>query len=181
MTDNNLTLQQIIVKKTLTNLRITHAGLVELGNLGSALNKQGGYLTCSPQSVSDCFVFCTIIISFSRSNTHVSALTSDGRILTSKSAGSVGFVGKKQKTRRTSVLHKLVLAAQKDLNQIFLESPNLPISLLLKNVSTNKKWVVKLVKKFFVINSVKTFDNRPYNGCRPKKMKRSRRTRLIKR
>ena len=49
-----------------------------------------------------------------------------------------------------------------------------PIILHLKNVTKNYpiKKIVKILKNNFIILSIKSFNSKQHNGCRPKKLKR---------
>lgn len=111
-------------------------------------------------------VFCTISIFFSLSNTWLSVITSSGKVIFSVSAGSLGLKGK-QKSNRHLAIKKIV----KVLNQIYLNFVDFSpiLALHITNSGSYKMFVIKTVKNFFLITSIKTFDLNPYNGCRKKK------------
>lgn len=126
------------------------------------------------------YVRSILLISFSKSNTNVTLLTSSGKILFSQSAGCVGLVGKQKRNRQLAVRQLLRLLKEK-LDILFPNEEFLPISLQLSRVGSSKQALIKLASSFFVISSLKLLNLTPFNGCRKKKLKRKKFTPILKR
>lgn len=113
-------------------------------------------------------VWYIIDISFSRSNTFLHVMNSDGGLEYYSSAGPLKYRGKR-KTSRLNVFKSMyrILIKQRG----FLEKK--PIALHLKNIGgTVKRKIVKKLEKKFFIKTVKMFNLFPFNGCRNKKIRR---------
>ena len=108
-------------------------------------------------------------INFNSTNTRIYISDIKGNIIKSYSAGLVKLTGK-QKTKRYVAIINL-------LRKILVETKTLqktPITLHIKNITKHYplKRIIKLIKNKFLLLSIKSFNNKPYNGCRPKKTKR---------
>jgi len=116
----------------------------------------------------DFLVTYIIDITFSKTNTFIHVMDFSGRLKFFCSAGALKYKGKSKRSRSAVLkdMYKILLTKLK-----FLKDQ--PIALHLKNVGFAKFWVVKLLKKKFFIKVVKSFNSYPYNGCRKKKMKRT--------
>ena len=114
----------------------------------------------------DNLVMYIIDISFSRSNTFLHILDSDGNLKVFRSAGSFNYSGKSKRAR--GIIFKEFYRFLFKLN--FLK--NKPIALHFKNVGSIKFWIIKKLKKILFIKTVSNFTLYPYNGCRKKKMRR---------
>lgn len=117
-----------------------------------------------------------VSVVFSRSNTRLTLSTSSGKLLFSQSAGAVGFKSS-QKKNRIETLKKMLTKLNEEFDNSAYE--RLPACLQLSRVGVSKLPVVRLVKRFFLIASLKSFNSVPYNGCRKKKPRRKKRKSLI--
>lgn len=109
-----------------------------------------------------------IDITFSKSNTFLHVMDHSGRLKFFCSAGSLKFKGKSKRSRFNvfkAIYRILVTKLQ------FLR--NKPIALHLKNVGFNKFFIIKKLKKKFFVKVVKIFNFFPFNGCRKKKVRRT--------
>lgn len=109
-------------------------------------------------------------ISFLKENLIIYVTDIKGNVKYFSSAGSVGILGK-QKRKKSIVLVKLL---QYLVTQIqFIDKTS--VVLYFKNVTDfYVSLVMSTLKKTFTIEVVKIFNNKPFNGCRPKKLKRKR-------
>jgi ribosomal protein S11 len=108
-------------------------------------------------------------INFHSTNTRIYISDIKGNIIKSYSAGLVNLTGKQKTKRYVAVINLL--------RKVLIETKTLqktPITLHIKNVTKNYpiKRIIKLLKNKFLIISIKSFNNKPHNGCRPKKTKR---------
>lgn len=116
------------------------------------------------------------IIGISLTNTNVNIYVTDikGNVKLLASAGNLGLNGK-QKTKKPAVIIKLlrlVLTKMAFLNTGY-------IALHLKNFTEfYVSFIVSLIKKHLNIELLRVFNNKPHNGCRPKKLKRKKRKKL---
>ena len=116
------------------------------------------------------------IVGVSLSNTNSSIYVTDikGKVQFFLSAGSLGLSGK-QKTKKPAVLIKLLRAL---LNKKQFKKKSC-IALHLKNFTKfYTSIVLSLLKKHLKVAFVRVFNNKPHNGCRPKKLKRKKRRRV---
>lgn len=133
------------------------------------LPEKGG-LCKIPNAGSD--VYVVLLLKFSQSNTLFSVLTSSGKTIFSGSSGSLGLRGK-QKTNRQLAVRKIARTL-KEVHPFLIEFG--PLSALhIVNVGPSRSFVIKTMKQFFLLTSIKSFDLVPYNGCRKKKMRRKKR------
>ena len=115
----------------------------------------------------DHLIVYIIDISFSRTNTLLHVMDFSGNLKFFCSAGSLNYKGKRKKVR-VAVFKKFYYVLVTKLK--FLK--NKPIALHLKNVGSNKFYILKKLKKKFFIKVVCSFNVYPYNGCRKKKVRR---------
>jgi ribosomal protein S11 len=108
-----------------------------------------------------------IDITFSRSNTFLHVMDSEGRLKYFASAGHLNHKGKNKKFRSNVLksIYKVLLTKLKYLK-------GKPVGLHLKNVGFNKFGIIKKLKSKFFIKVVKVFNLFPFNGCRNKKVRR---------
>lgn len=125
--------------------------------------------------ISKNFIKHIIGITLSNSNTNVYISDIKGKIKHFSSAGSLGLNGK-QKIKKPLVLIKLlryVLSRAK-----FIKKSS--VALHLRNFTEfHASLVLSLLNKYFLIEVVRIFNNKPHNGCRPKKLKRKKRRKLV--
>jgi ribosomal protein S11 len=115
----------------------------------------------------DYLVVYIIDISFSETNTLLHVTDFAGNLEFFCSAGSLNYKGK-QKKLRFLVFRDLFRILVSKLT--FLKGK--PVALHLKNVGSNKFWIIKKLKTKFFIKVVRNFNLYPFNGCRKKKMRR---------
>lgn len=108
-----------------------------------------------------------IDITFTKSNTFLHVMDFSGKLKFFYSSGSFNYSGKNKKSRYLVFqdLYKILNSKLK-----FLKGK--PIALHLKNVGSNKSWLIKKLKKKFFIKCVRNFNLYPHNGCRKRKMRR---------
>lgn len=110
-------------------------------------------------------------ISLSNTNTNVYVTDVKGKIKYLSSAGFLGLSGN-QKIKKPAVLIKLLQLTIKKTEFM----GNLPIALHLKNFTESYvSLILSIVSKYFNIKHIRVYNNKPYNGCRPKKIKRKKR------
>jgi ribosomal protein S11 len=123
--------------------------------------------TNSQLSKNDYLIMYIINISFSETNTLLHVTDFAGNLEFFCSAGSLSYKGK-QKKSRFLVFRDLFRILVSKLT--FLKGK--PVALHLKNVGSNKFWIIKKLKTKFFIKVIRNFNLYPYNGCRKKKMRR---------
>ena len=117
------------------------------------------------------------IIGVSLSNTNTNFYITDikGNIKYFSSAGFLNLNGN-QKIRKPAVLIKLlrlIISKTKFIG-------NASIALHLKNFTEFYVYLIlTLIKKYFVVKHVRVYNNKPHNGCRPRKLKRKKRRKLF--
>lgn len=131
------------------------------------LNKYSLSALTNDSSVSEQIVMYIIDITFSRSNTFLHVMDSTGQLKFFASAGHFNYKGKNKKFRLNVLksIYKILLTKLKYLK-------GKPIALHLKNVGSNKFWIIKKLKTKFFLKTVKVFNSFPFNGCRNKKIRR---------
>lgn len=117
------------------------------------------------------------IVGVSLSNTNSIIYVTDikGKVKFFLSAGFLGLNGK-QKIKKPAVLIKLLrsLIVKGQLKK------NSYVALHLKNFTKfYTSIVLSLLKKHLKVGFVRVFNNKPHNGCRPKKLKRKKRRRVF--
>jgi ribosomal protein S11 len=115
----------------------------------------------------DFVIVYIITITFLKANTMIHISDTTGNIKWFCSSGLVSITGKRKKKRR-SVLLKLIILLLKKAS--FL-SKN-PVALHLNNVSSYQTFIVDRLKQNIFIKIIKSFNQTPYNGCRKKKIRR---------
>lgn len=110
-------------------------------------------------------VFYSIYFLFSATNTFLYVLNAKGLPIFSITSGLLGFKGKSKKSRFQIL--KLFLRELEKLKIRTLKTK--PVAVILKNTGTHKKFIVKNLKKKFVVKFVKNYQSHSYNGCRSKK------------
>lgn len=113
-----------------------------------------------------CPVVFIITIKYTKVNTLLSVSNSKGELRFFGSAGQF-FVGKQKKSKISVVkkFFKLLLS-----NLDFLKKK--PVALHLQNVTFNKFWIIRRLKKKLFVKTVKIYNVFPHNGCRKKKKKK---------
>lgn len=107
-------------------------------------------------------------ISFSNTNVRIYVTDIKGRLKFSISAGLLGLY-KKQKNRKPSLVVKLIQLLK--INSIFVQ--NSLVALHLRNFTKFFLFpTINSLKNHFNIGLIKVFNAHPYNGCRPRKLKR---------
>jgi ribosomal protein S11 len=125
------------------------------------------FKTKSIHSINDSIMYI-IDLMVSKSNTFLHVMDSTGKLKFFCSAGHLQYKGKNKKFRFT-VLKSIYRILITKLH--FLR--NKPIALHLKNVGFNRFLIIKKLKKKFFIKTVKIFNLFPFNGCRKKKIRRT--------
>lgn len=115
----------------------------------------------------DLRVLYIINIQFSKSNTLFHIMDFKGNLQFFCSAGSFTYKGKQKRNRLVIVKNFLRVLITK-----FKFLKGKPIALHLKNVNSNRSWLIKQLKTKFFIKNVCTLNSYPYNGCRKSKVRR---------
>jgi hypothetical protein len=113
------------------------------------------------------FVTYVIEISFLRKNTLIHVNNYLGNLIFCSSSGNVKLTGK-SKSHRLIILRKFYRIVVSKLK--FLK--NQPLAIHFKNIDFDLSWLIKKLKKKFLLILTKYFKNYPYNGCRKKKLRR---------
>jgi ribosomal protein S11 len=157
--------EEIFYNKKLLNKVSSLKKLKEKNYKSLSLNKNTDIK--KSRLTNDFFISYTITISFLRANTNIHVSDIKGNIKLSYTAKSVNLVGK-QKRRRNIAVTKLISLLVKKAQ--FLK--NKPIAVHLNNVTFHKFLIISKLKKNFLIKTIKSFNQAPYNGCRKKKQRR---------
>jgi len=123
----------------------------------------------------DFMVMYIINISFLKTNTIINISDIKGNIKLFYTAGNVSLSGK-QKKRRKIVLLRLI-------NLIFKKASFIgkkPVALHLNNVISYKTLIINKLKQAYFIKIIKSYNQIPYNGCRKKKFRRKKSSKLLK-
>lgn len=174
MTQN---LFDLLIKACETRLKFNHSIIITSNNFYENLNKKinkNYFLKLKNKklflfSENEVNVFCTISLVFSVSNTRLSVITPSGKVIFSVSSGSLGLKGKQKINRYLAVKTLLKTLNQ---NYPFLIDFGPSLALHITNAGFYRTFVIKIVKMFFLVTSIKIFDLNPYNGCRKKKIRR---------
>lgn len=115
-------------------------------------------------------VFLIFNIQFSKSNIFINITDFFGNTKQLVSSGIVGFIGtEKLNTYALIRLYNYLVAQNKTLA---INS----IAVHYKNIKQNhNKLILKYIKSIFTVKDLKFYISSPYNGCRPKKIKRLKR------
>jgi ribosomal protein S11 len=122
----------------------------------------------NPRAVqNNSLVMYILDISFFETNTFLHVMSPDGNLIFFCSAGNLNYKGKQKKLRFVIFrdLFRILVSKLRFLRKT-------PIALHLKNVDSNRFWILKKLKKRFYIKVVRSFSLYPHNGCRKKKMRR---------
>lgn len=125
--------------------------------------------------VIDRTVMYVMDITFSRSNIFLHIADSAGKLIFFISAGGLNYKGKNKRS-----YFKIFKNMFRILITKFRFLRGKPTALHLKNVGSNKSWVVRKLKLKFFIKTIKTFNLFPFNGCRVKKIRRKKNKRIKK-
>jgi ribosomal protein S11 len=121
------------------------------------------------------FVMYIISISFLKANTTIHVSDIKGNIKLFYTAGSVNLTGKQKRQRGIAIARLISLLSKKS---TFIGKK--PIALHLTNVLSHKSLIVNKLKRNFFIQVVRSFNQAPYNGCRKKKIRRKKHTKITK-
>lgn len=120
------------------------------------------------------FVKYIIGISLLRTNTIVYVTDIKGRLKFLCSAGTINLSGK-QKIKKPLVLINLLKALTTKVKFIGSE----PVALHLKNFNEYYElFTLNILKTKFFIKIIRNYNVQPHNGCRPKKLKRTKRKKI---
>jgi len=165
------------LNKFLRDVRLKKQYLIKLRNKIDFLTKikESNYKTLSSSITNikqsykkdDFLVSYIIDISFSQTNTLLHVMDSSGKLKFFCSAGTFSYKGKNKKAR--SLVFKNFYRVLATKLQFLKEKP---VALHLKNVGSNKFWILKKLKKKILVKTVKSFNLYPHNGCRKKKFRR---------
>lgn len=109
-----------------------------------------------------------INIKLFKTNTYLQLTDSYGKIQFFCSAG-IADLNSKRKTKQPTALIKILEILK---NKVQFFRTNL-VALHLKNTkSYHRKLIIKELKKYCTISLIQENDSKPFNGCRPKKIKR---------
>jgi len=126
-------------------------------------------------NLQNCTISYIINISFLKANTIINISDIKGNLILFYSAGSVKLVGKQKKRRRIAVSKLISLV----LNKISFIGKK-PIALHLKNVNFYKTLIIGKLKQFLYLRLIKIINQTPYNGCRKRKLRRKKHTKLFR-
>jgi len=117
----------------------------------------------------DSIISYIITITFLKANTMIHVSDALGNVKWFSSSGSINIIGKRKKKQRRSIILKLILLLFKKASFI----ADKPVALHLNNISFSyQTFIINKLKKNNFIKIVKSFNQTPYNGCRPKKIRR---------
>ena len=113
-------------------------------------------------------VGCIITIKSTNSNVSISLADVTGRLIYCYSAGNIDLKGR-QKKKVPNVLKLLINHLMSRMTPI----KTVPVTLHLKDLKSGyRTLVINLLQENFFIKRIKLYNLHPYNGCRPKKLKR---------
>lgn len=168
MNNNNL-IKNFNLNKFLRFINLKKQYLKNLDNIKSKLLKKNRLVYKSNKNLSKQSALVTHIIDvkFTRSNTLLHVTDFAGNLKTFYSAGSMTYTGKNKKARYTVFrdLYRILVSKLSFLN-------GKPIALHLTNVTQNRTWLIKKLKKRFFVVSIRLFNSYPHNGCRKRKIRR---------
>lgn len=127
-------------------------------------------------NTNDLNIFYTITVSFLKANTTIQISSSCGKSICFFSSGDVGLLGKQKKNRKTALI-KLISLLTKEGSRIVKKKP---VSVHFINVKFYKKVILKKLKHSFFITLIKSFNNKPFNGCRKRKVSRKKHIKSFK-
>lgn len=161
---NNLFKNISVKKKYIKTLEKQYVFLNNLKQTNYKTINQNLLLIKKNIIINNLLIVYIIDITFSKSNTFLHVMDSSGNLKFYCSAGHLNYKGKTKKFRFQVFknMYKLLITKLKYLK-------GKPIALHLKNVGSNKSWIIKKLKTKFIIKLVKVFNIFPFNGCRTKK------------
>ena len=168
MNKNNL-IKNFNLNKFLGFINLKKQYLKNLENIKSKLSNKNRFVYKSNKNLSKQSGLITYIIDvkFTRSNTFLHVTDFAGNLKFFYSAGSVNYTGKNKKAR---------YAVFRDLYRVLVSKLSFlagkPVALHLTNVTQNKIWLIKKLKKRFFVVSIRSFNSYPHNGCRKRKIRR---------
>ena len=115
----------------------------------------------------DLRILYIISVQFLKSNTLFYVTDFKGNLLFFYSAGFFNYKGKRKRNRLATLKNVFYVLVTK---LKFLEKK--PLALHLKNVNSNRFWLIKQLKTKFFIKTVQNFIFYPHNGCRKSKVRR---------
>lgn len=121
------------------------------------------------------FINCVVSLTLSGRNAHVSLNNIKGNVIKKFTAGNLKF--RKNKKRILVCLKTLILAAAR--NKYYFKQP---IAVHLNNFYSKffLDFILKLFKKNSIyIGHLKLLSRPPYNGCRPKKIRRKKKKKIL--
>lgn len=129
----------------------------------------------SNKTFEDFLIMYIVSVSFLKANTIIHISDTKGNIKLFYTAGAANLIGKQKRQRRTAVSRLMSLIIKKT---EFIGKK--PIALHLNNVTSHKRLIVSRLKRTFFVKIIKSFNQTPFNGCRKKKIRRKKNTKLIK-
>ena len=163
----NLLLQEVLLKKKYIKKLKTAKSVLDKAVKSNLGDLNYFILNEKKNCLSDNFVSYIIIITFSPSNTFFHVTDFSGNVRFFYSAGSFSYKGRLKRAR-----FQIFKKFYQELILKLKYSYGKPVTLHLVNVKSQKKWIIKKLKRKFFIKSVRFFYSYPHNGCRKKKMKR---------
>ena len=134
--------------------------------LGTELEKNSNFIT--KKKLND-YVNYIININITLTNSIVSVTDIKGNVLVSMSSGNVNLTSKQKKQQPLALINlfKALLIKAK-----FLKGK--PVALHFKNTKIfYETLVINLLQNKYYIVSIQSYNLTPHNGCRPKKLKRT--------
>lgn len=158
-------------------ISVLYDELVEDDNVRSKMLKKhkNNELTQNFVFDQDFVIMYIVTLTFSKSNIMVHISDVMGNVKWFCSSGSLKITGKQKKQKRSVVL-KLILFLFKEANFILKK----PVALHLNNVGSSQTFVINKLQKEIYIKIIKSFNQIPYNGCRKKKIRRKKYTKIFK-
>lgn len=159
----NATLKKQYIKKLKNKISILNdTKNIRYKTLNNAFPFKGNWLLQNDFLVK--YIFSVV---YSKTNTLLHVTDCSGKLKFFCSAGVMKFTGK-GKTSRYHVFGKF----RKLLVTRFKFMKYKPIALHLKNVGTNKSWILRKLKRKFFIRIIRTINSDSHNGCRKPKKRR---------
>ena len=115
------------------------------------------------------YVSYIISVNITLTNTIINITNTKGDVIISMSSGNVNLISKQKKQQPLALisLFKALIKKAKFLN-------NQPIALHFKNTKIfYESLVINLLQTKYYIVSIQSYNLSPHNGCRPKKLKRT--------
>lgn len=160
------------IKETKKQKKTNKLGILLKNNDNSQLSKTiFNFLYSKRNLKKDNLVSYVVNIRLSPTNTLVTVTDIKGNVKLSYSAGSVNIKGKQKVRYPTTLISILKVLVTKS---GFLK--NKPIAIHFRNLPTNYElFITNMLKSRFFIKVIRSYNLRPHNGCRPKKIRRIKR------